>query len=158
MINRIKLRKIGMKKFIFIFCVAFFLSGCSKLAHLDQLLTLKAMGENKDQQRKFVKQQDQNFERILQACRENRLAQYPDSKSIAKAFGTPITVSEEVKDGVSRIKWLYRYSIKMLSADKVYLYFSSDGRLIEWQYVERPPAKTLPDTTPAAPAATPAAP
>lgn len=148
-----------MKKILLIICcVVFPFSGCAKLAHLDQLLTLKAMGENKDQQAKFVKEQDQNFENILQAYRDNRLGQYPDTKSIQKAFGAPIAVSDEVKDGVSRISWLYRYSVQMLSSDKLYLYFSPDGKLLEWQYVEKNPAKTAPETSPTAPAAAPAAP
>lgn len=147
-----------MKKLIPILCVIFAFTGCSKLAHLDQLLTLKAMGENKDQQEKFVKQQDQNFEKILQAYRDDRLGEFPDAKSIQKAFGAPIAVSEEMKDGVNRIKWLYRYSVKMLSSDKLYLYFSTDGKLLEWQYVEKPPAKTAIEAAPAAPAAAPSSP
>ena len=142
-----------MRRPFIILCVAFFFTGCSKLAHLDQLLTLKAMGQNKDEQAKFVKQQDQNFEAVLQAYRENRLSQYPDAKGIQKAFGAPIYVSEEIKDGVPRIKWLYRYSVKMASSDKVYLYFSTDGKLLEWQYVEKPPAPTTPGIAPGAPAA-----
>ena len=142
-----------MKKIFIIFCFSIFLTGCSKLAHLDQLLTLKAMGDNKDQQAKFVKQQDENFEKILQAYRDNRLDQYPDAKSIQKAFGAPIYVGQEVKEGMSRTKWLYRYSVKMASSDKVYLYFSTDGKLLEWQYVEKPPAPTTPGIAPGAPAA-----
>ena len=49
----------------------FSLTGCAKIAHLPQLLTLKAIGDNKELQKQYVKRENQNFEKLLEAVKNN---------------------------------------------------------------------------------------
>ncbi|OGX33756.1 MAG: hypothetical protein A2787_07835 [Omnitrophica WOR_2 bacterium RIFCSPHIGHO2_01_FULL_48_9] len=119
----------------------FICSGCAKLAHLDQLLVLKSIGDNKAVQAQHVKKQDQDFEKLLKAMQEDKLLQYPDQQSIRRAFGEPLFIKDIEKDEEKQVKWLYRYSAKPFGSDKVYLYFSSAGRLLNAEHIEKSPVQ-----------------
>lgn len=110
------------------------LSGCSKIAHLDQLLRLKGYSDNKDQQEDFVKSQNQNFEKLLTAVRQNDVARYQDKRGVLKAFGTPVFSRYLVINGRSYEVWLYRYTTQFFGSEKVYLYFDLKGKLHSYDY------------------------
>lgn len=115
--------------------------GCAKLAHLDQLLTLKTIGDNKALQKQYVDKQNQNFEKLLKVVQENKIQEYPSQESIRRAFGDPLFIKDIERDDQRQIKWLYRYSAEPFGSEKVYLYFTADGRLIDSEYIEKPPPR-----------------
>jgi len=117
------------------------LQGCAKVAHLQELLTLKAASDNGEEQKQFVVAQDKRFESLLEKVKNNQLGEYTNRKSIYRAFGEPIFVKEIQRDGQLQEQWLYRYATKFFDSPKVYLYFDPAGKLIDWQYVEPPDKK-----------------
>ena len=132
------MRKIGM-----VVVMLFFLSGCAKLAHLQELLTMKSLSDNQDAQERYVKQQKAKFEKLLEVVRSNRLKEYPTTKSFLRNFGEPILIKEIEKDGQKQRRWLYRYSTKAFDSEKVYLYFDGQGRLLDFEYLKAPKPKDI---------------
>ena len=124
-----------MSRILFFFIFIIFFCGCAKLAHLEQLLTLKAYSENKDRQAEYVTEQDERFERLLEAVKNNTLDQYSDKESFLKEFGEPIFVREVVREDKPYDSWLYRYTAQLFGSEKVYLYFDEGGRLRDWEHV-----------------------
>ena len=116
-------------------CVLPALTGCAKLSHLPQLLTLKAYSENKDEQQDYVQKHDTNFEKLLKAVADNSLAQDKDKKSVLREFGDPILTQRLVRDNVTVDRLLYRYATKYFDSEKVYIYFDKKGKLLDWKHV-----------------------
>ena len=114
---------------LWVFAGAFILSGCAKIAHIDELLRLQGYSKEKDRQRDLVSQQNKNFERLLKAAKTRALNQYPDAKSICAAFGPPIFEKKVALDKKIYSVWMYRYATKFFGSDKVYLYFDTQGTL-----------------------------
>lgn len=105
------------------------LSGCAKLAHLQELLTLKTLSDNQTLQKKYIEEQNKKFQAILDVVNGNGLNDYPDKKSCRTAFGEPIFVKKVEKEGEKMEQWLYRPAREFFGAEKVYLYFDEAGAL-----------------------------
>lgn len=123
-----------MKRGIFLFVGLIYLTGCAKLQHLDQLLTLKDLSEEQDKLGRHIEQQDQKFELLVQAVKANQLERYPGKRHILKRFGEPVYSRPIERNGQALELWLYRYSTQFFDSEKVYLYFDSSDRLVDWEY------------------------
>ena len=110
------------------------LTACAKLSHLPQLLTLKSMSENKDAQKKYVKKENESFEKVLAAFNSDTLSQYPDQAAVLKEFGKPLAQKKVVKDGQEVEKWVYRYSVRSFTPEKVQLFFNEKQELVSWEH------------------------
>ncbi len=130
-----------MKQIFILLAVILASGGCAKLAHLQELLTLKSMSDNRGEQEKFVDRQNESYKKVLTAYQNNTLNNYPDKKSILKNFGEPLLVRKVTRGGDHLEYWLYRHPVKAFKSDKVYLYFDSTGKLVEWEYVQPPNAQ-----------------
>ena len=127
-----------MKKIFFsLWCLSFLLTGCAKIEHLQELLTLKDLSDDRDQQDIYVKNHDESFERLLAAVKTNSLSQFPDKKSFLRDIGKPVLIKEVIGNGESLERWLYHRSTKSLGLPKIYLYFDQTGKLKYWQYFAR---------------------
>ena len=124
------------KRNLFFVPLILIVSGCAQLSHLDQLLTLKAISDNRDLQHKFVKKQDKNFSALLVAIKDNSIQKFTAKKQFLKQFGPPVIAHPDVWDGKPCELWLYRYAVKYLSSEKVYLYFDEQENLLSWERVE----------------------
>lgn len=111
------------------------LSGCAKLAHMQELLTLKAYSEEKDQQVELVRGQDEKFQKLLQLAESKGLGPYTTQESFLKEFGAPVLKKSVVKEGQPLEEWLYRYSTEYFDSPKVYLYFDQKGTLQSLDYI-----------------------
>lgn len=123
-------------KQIFLFLII--LSGCAKVQHLDQLLTLKAVSEEQDAMSKEVEAANKKFDELVALVQSGEIAQYKSQRSVRRRFGPPILINQEQKQNVVFEVWLYRYATQFFGSDKVYLHFDNDGKLHNWQFV---PAK-----------------
>ena len=74
----------------------------------------------------------------MEVVKQDRMGEYPDKKSVLRAYGEPIFSTEDDKNGQVREKWLYRYAVKYFDSQKVYLYFDSEDKLVDWKYVDPP--------------------
>ena len=138
------------RKFLFIILL-FFLTGCTQakqLAHLDQLMTLQGLSENRDEQANFVDDHNKKFAQLREAVKNDQLKEYPNKKVILQAFGEPIIAKTVMDQGEPREEWLYRYATKYFNSDKIYLYFDSQGNLIRCDHVVPPPAKVASQISP----------
>lgn len=125
----------------------FVLTGCAKVAHLDQLLTLKAYSDNTKIQEDFVEQQDARFKKLLATFEEGRLKEYPDRESIRKEFGEPVFKRKIEGGGDTSEQWLYRYAVRYFDSEKVYLVFDKEGMLTSWEITRPPQEKASPGGT-----------
>ena len=109
------------------------LTGCAKLAHMQELLRLKDYSDNKEVQAKYVKEQDRKFEQLLAAVRESKIESYQNKKNFLAEFGNPVFSRQVTHAGKTMDMWLYRYTTKYFSSEKVYLYFDQAGKLQDWE-------------------------
>ena len=130
-----------MNKILFILGSVIFLSGCSKVSHLQELLTMKSLSDNQALQEKYIEKQDEKFKELIEAIKNNRLEEYPNKESFLKIFGEPIFSKEVKRQEQDLDEWLYRYSAKLFGSEKVYVYFDKPGKLISWRYLEEPKKK-----------------
>ncbi len=118
----------------FIFVCVILCSGCS-LRHVSEIRRVQAAGANSDEQKKYVRDVNANFEKLLAATRSGEISQYATQEDFLRTFGPPIF---EKKAGINQdyaLLWLYRYCEKMKGSEKVYLYFDTSGKLLQWEYI-----------------------
>ena len=108
------------------------LTGCAKLQHLDQLLTLKGLSDEQTQMGQEIERQDARFERLAAAVEEGSISEYKDQKSVAGQFGPPIFTEKVQEDGRPIEVWVYRYAARFFDSPKVYLYWDQSGQLARW--------------------------
>lgn len=124
-----------MKRFLTLFLGCLLLSGCSKVSHLDQLLTLKDLADEQEELNKYIDQQDKNFDRMLEEVKAGTLDQYSNKQKILRTFGEPVFARDVIEEGHGLESWLYRYTTQYFGTEKVYLYFDSEGNLVKSEYV-----------------------
>lgn len=123
------------RKLIVIFAILACLSGCAKLQHLDQLLTLKDLSEEQDRLERHIQTQDEKFELLVKAVQDGTIGLSKNQKSIRKHFGEPVYTEKITQDGRLLDLWVYRYAAKFFDSPKVHLYLDSSGQLIRWDYL-----------------------
>ena len=126
-----------MRKISILFLTLIVLSGCAKVQHLDQLLTLKSLADEQVVMGQYVKEQNQKFELMIEEFEAGTLDQYLNKKKILRAFGDPIHVKHVNKNDQELESWLYRYSTQFFDSEKIYLYFDPDDNLIESEYIRK---------------------
>lgn len=122
------------KFFIFTF-ILFLMTGCAKLRHLDQLLTLKDLSDEQDRLKGHIQTQDEKFEFLVKAVQDGTIGQYKNQKSLRRHFGEPVYTEKITQDGRLLDLWVYRYTTKFFDSPKVHLYLDSSGQLIRWDYL-----------------------
>ena len=113
-----------------------FFSGCVQaqmLPHLDEALTLRSFGAQKDEQHQYVRDADARFDKLLAAVQSGDIKKYRTKENIVKAFGEPILTRDIVIDGLPSTYGLYRHAIGSKAKQKVYLYFNAQGQLTRWE-------------------------
>ncbi len=133
-----------MKIFLVLLMSVLTFSGCAKLEHLDELLTLKDMSEEDDAQRAYVKAQDIKFEALVSEVQAGTLKKGLSQKEAVKSFGDPIVKRAIVRNGQDVEWWVRRYAMRFWDSDKVYLYFDKDKKLTDWEFVKYVKLKTDP--------------
>ena len=123
-----------MKRMTILFLAILVFSGCAKVQHLDQLLTLKGLADEQAEMGQLIEEQDQKFELMLEEVKAGTLDQYLNKRKILRAFGDPIFVKHVKGDNQELESWLYRYSTEFFDSEKVYLYFDSDDNLVKSEY------------------------
>lgn len=131
-----------------ILIVSVFLTGCAKIAHLDQLLTLKGLSDEQARMGKEIERQDALFERLVAAVKEGSISKYKDQKSVAGQFGPPIFTEKVQEDGRPFEVWVYRYAARFFDSPKVYLYWNQSGELVRWEYQGGKDGKIEQEATP----------
>lgn len=121
------------KIFVFII-VSLLLTGCAKLQHMDQLLTLKGLSDEQARMGREIERQDALFERLIAAVEEGSISKYKDQKSVAGQFGPPIFTEKVQEDGRPFEVWVYRYAARFFDSPKVYLYWDQAGQLVRWEF------------------------
>jgi len=124
-----------LKKISVLFLTLLVLSGCAKVQHLDQLLTLKGLADEQDRMGQYVEEQNQKFELMIDEIEAGTLDQYLNKGKILRAFGDPIHVKHVNKNDQELESWLYRYSTQFFDSEKIYLYFDPDDNLVGSEYI-----------------------
>ncbi len=114
-------------------CVSLY--GCCILSHMNELIALKRFATDQEEISSLIQQQQQAFNRVIEAVKSGQMSMYKDKDSIMKAFGPPVFSRAKIKDGMPCEVWLYRHPIKYFDSDKVYIFFDKNGKLKEWEYI-----------------------
>ncbi len=108
-------------------------AGCTKVKHLDQLMTLKGLADSHKDMAEYVDKKDQLFVLLKEKIESNELETGRLKKSILKEFGDPILKRSVYDQEFIRELWLYRYQTRYFEASKVYLYFDDQNKLLDWK-------------------------
>ncbi len=125
-----------MKKIAYLF-VVLLLTGCAKLAHINELLTLKAMSDEQGRNDKIVQAYDDKFAALIEAQINNQLL-LETKKSILKKFTKPIYTETLTLNGQPVDRWIYRSYVQYFDTDQMHLYFDSNDKLIISEYIPAP--------------------
>ncbi len=132
-----------MRKLLFILPLVIAVSGCAKLAHISELLTLKGVSDEQKRNDNLVKAYDTKFFKLLEAQKNNQLTN-ETKKSILAKYVKPIYTETVELDGQPVDRWIYRQYVKYFYTDQVHLYFDADGKLIKSEYVPAPQKEIIP--------------
>lgn len=113
----------------------FIISGCAKVQHLPELLTLKGVADAQVAMAKEVTAADKKFDALAADVKTGKIADYKNRKAIVRKFGPPILSEERMKDGALYNVALYRYATQFFGSDKVYLYYDGSGALKKWEFI-----------------------
>jgi len=123
------------KTFIAILCL-FIFSGCSKAKYINELLTLKRIGDEQVAMADIVAEQDSKFNMLLKKVTEGKISEYKTKDSLLDAFGKPIFVKKVSRNDSIQEKWLSRYSTQFFGSSKVVFYLDDAGNVEDWEYIE----------------------
>jgi hypothetical protein len=127
-----------MKNALTIVVFALFLSGCNTLAHMDQLLVLKGIGDEQAAIDQDVAQENKRFDKLFAAAqKDNFIKDYPTKKKIVGTFGEPVFLRPETKNGQPLEFALYRRAKEFFNQDKVHLYFDEAGHLASYEVFKK---------------------
>ena len=110
--------------------------GCAKVSHMEQLLTLKAAADEQSQIATNVDERDRKFDLMVAEAKAGTLDQYGNKRKIERVFGKPVYARKAAWGGPEAESWLYRYATEYFQADKIYLYFNTDGNLVRSEFLE----------------------
>jgi len=127
-----------MKILSLLIIIIFMFTGCAKLKHLPQLLTLKSLGEGQADMDDYVKEQDAKFALMLEDIKKNEIKEHSHQNAIVRHYGEPVFKREITDQDDIKEEWLYRRAVEYFKTDKVYMYFDDKGRLIKWDYIPKP--------------------
>ena len=123
------------KLLLIIFCLVFF-SGCSKLKYIDELLTLKQLGDEQAAMAEQIKANDHRFELLLDAIFSGKIEKHKNKKNVLADFGKPVFSKKVKRSNQELEKWLYRYSTRFFDSPKVNFYFDESGNIVDWEHIE----------------------
>jgi len=110
------------------------LTGCTKARYLPQLLTLKEYSDEQEAVDNYVDEQDNKFEFLVEEVKSKAAYNFKDEDSFLSVYGEPIFSRMEEEEGIKKKVLLYRKSKEFFGADKVYVFFDEDGKLLEIDY------------------------
>jgi hypothetical protein len=111
------------------------LTGCAKLAHINELLILKGVADEQKRHDEYVADHDARFKSLIEAHKNGSVGEYRNKKGIAKRYGKPIFVEESILDGQTVEKWVYRQAVKYFDSDYVHVYFDTKGQFVKSEYL-----------------------
>ena len=122
-----------MRHIAFVLLASFLFSGCN-IIHIPEIMRIRSVSANQDQQQKYVAAKNKEFKKLLKIVEKNKISKYKTQKDFVKGFGEPIFKKQLSQQGKYSQLWLYRYCQKMFGSEKVYLYFDDTGNLTKWEH------------------------
>ena len=117
-----------------VYLVIVLLCGCAKVAHLNELLTLKRVADSQKQIEIYLAKQERGFNRLNEDIKNNALAKGQLKRSIIAKYSEPVLTKEPEPEsvGIKEIL-LYRHPTNYFKSDRIYLYFDNGNKLISWK-------------------------
>ncbi len=121
-------------RIVFSLAAIVLLCGCAKLAHLNELLTLKSLSDDQRQIEIYLKKQERGFKRLCDDVKNNRLKKGELKRAVISKYSEPVLTKEAGPEntGVKEIL-LYRHPTDYFKSDRIYLYFDGANRLLLWE-------------------------
>ena len=110
--------------------------GCTQvqmLPYLDQVMVLQDFGADKKAQEELIGKIDAGFDRMQKTIADGTITRYKSEKDIIKAFGPPIVSEQEVVDGKTYMKALYRYAIQNKGPHKAHIFYDKRGLIVKME-------------------------
>ncbi|MBU1911945.1 MAG: hypothetical protein KKB22_00220 [Candidatus Omnitrophica bacterium] len=118
-----------------IWCIIFYLEGCSFTMHYEQLMLLKRLGDSQHEIEDYVKKQKDSFLKLRDDIKNNRLKKGISKREILSIYGEPVFCKDIANEvGVKEI-CLYRQPLQYFSTDRAYLKFDKKQNLCCWEFI-----------------------
>ena len=117
-----------------VYLVIVLLCGCAKVAHLNELLTLKRVADSQKQIEIYLAKQERGFNKLNEDIKNKVLVKGQLKRSIIAKYSEPVLtkVPEPENAGIKEIL-LYRHPTNYFKSDRIYLYFDNGNKLISWK-------------------------
>ena len=106
-------------------------TGCHSLGHVDELWLLKQYGDEADAMDEDIDVAEAEYRQIREDADNGRLAAGIDRDTVRERYGDPVYVQDPADRQGAAVMWMYRRPVHFFDSDRVLLYFSKEGRLIE---------------------------
>ncbi len=125
-----------MDKYLLAAAVLFLaLAGCAVVDQNDQITALEKYDESKAEIAKYVKKQEENFNRLKDDIKNGLLQKGSSEGEIVFNYGDPVFCKDAALQGAVKKSCLYRYPTKYFDTNKVYLNFDENDKLYSWEFV-----------------------
>ncbi|MGE0267976.1 MAG: hypothetical protein AB7S78_05935 [Candidatus Omnitrophota bacterium] len=120
-----------LKRFTIVIAVV--LTGCAKLGHMPQLITLKKLSDDQTVTDQYVDGQEERFKRMRQEMDAGSFGRYTDKNQILAEFGEPVFIKVPEQGSGNAEMWMYRRPVNYSDSDKVFIYFDGKGQLLSYK-------------------------
>ncbi len=110
----------------------FFTAGCRVLSNTRQILVLRDVSESQSQIKKYLNRQEKLFYKLVKDIKAGRLKTGEKYSRVVEQYGDPVFCREGKNYSE---KCLFRKPTDYFSSDKVYLYFTAQGKLAKIEYI-----------------------
>ena len=121
------------KIIIFSVCVILCLEGCTTVKYAEQLLILKGVSDSQKEIRRYLAEQKVFFKKLLEDMKNNKIELGMSKKDFLIRYGNPVIIQEGSNLFVGEIL-LYRNPTEYFNSEKIYLYFDTFGKLVNWEH------------------------
>ena len=105
------------------------LSGCALSQHSEELGTLLSQSREEALKERDLNLEDAHYQKVLSGIQKGQIKPGLSQDEIVKKIGKPVVVLNE--GGAE--EWLYKArNPSWFKADKIYLFFDPEGRLVRW--------------------------
>ena len=106
-----------------------FVGGCMYLAHMDELLFLKGLGDNAREIQQYIDAQHDSFIKLRDDVKNNRLVMGLSKEEVIAAYGDPVYCKAVTENSTVAESCLYRLPTHYFATDMIYLRFDKGQKL-----------------------------
>ena len=121
-----------MRRVVFVFLIAFSLSGCFRKDRAQAIATLEALAEERAAQEEIIESERARFSLLIKAVEDGTIKKGLSEEEIHRLYGKPQIIKHPDAADIDKIL-VFAEPLNYFGTEKVYLYFDQDEKLVSWE-------------------------